>query len=179
MQYMYRLTMLRKTFFLIYFNFINLKYFFTSRTCCRLFLYPVHDRTSPSWCHDGSALQPKLNPKPLTSQRSTLTPSYLPLAKLQAPQACIHTHVSKVFTFPSSIFDTTNGGSKGNILSWNSYGRCKDTICTCGKVSYFFSLKNNLCANSKVALIVCVWLIFKLGFDLDDDLYWIQALLMK
>jgi hypothetical protein len=28
-----------------------------------------------------------------------------------------------------------------------------------------------LCANSKVALIKCIWLIFKLDFDLDDDVY--------
>jgi hypothetical protein len=41
------------------------------------------------------------------------------------------------------------------------------------KISDFFNLKNKLCAISKVALIVFVWLIFKLDFDLDDDLYWI------
>jgi hypothetical protein len=41
------------------------------------------------------------------------------------------------------------------------------------KISDFFDLKNNLCANSKVALVVFLWLIFKLDFDLDDDLYWI------
>jgi hypothetical protein len=41
------------------------------------------------------------------------------------------------------------------------------------KISDFFNLKNNLCAISKVALVVFVWLIFKLDFDLDDDLYWI------
>jgi hypothetical protein len=41
------------------------------------------------------------------------------------------------------------------------------------KISDLFDLKNNLCANSKVALVVFLWLIFKLDFDLDDDLYWI------
>jgi hypothetical protein len=41
------------------------------------------------------------------------------------------------------------------------------------KISYFFYLKNNLCAISKVALVVFLWLIFKLDFDLDDDLIWI------
>jgi hypothetical protein len=35
----------------------------------------------------------------------------------------------------------------------------------------FFGLKNNLCAISKVALIL--WLIFKLDFDLHNDFYWI------
>jgi hypothetical protein len=37
----------------------------------------------------------------------------------------------------------------------------------------FFNFKNKLCAISKVALVVFVWLIFKLDFDLDDDLIWI------
>ena len=41
------------------------------------------------------------------------------------------------------------------------------------KISIFFNLKNKLCATSKVALIKCLWLIFKLDFDLDDDVCWI------
>jgi hypothetical protein len=41
------------------------------------------------------------------------------------------------------------------------------------KISEFFDLKNKLCVISKVALIVFLWLIFKLDFDLDDDLIWI------
>jgi hypothetical protein len=43
------------------------------------------------------------------------------------------------------------------------------------KISIYFYLFKNLCDISKIALIVCVWLIFKLDFDLDDYLYWIQA----
>jgi hypothetical protein len=41
------------------------------------------------------------------------------------------------------------------------------------KISDFFDFFKNLCATSKVALVVFVWLIFKLDFDLNDDLYWI------
>jgi hypothetical protein len=41
------------------------------------------------------------------------------------------------------------------------------------KISDFFDLFWNLCAISKVALVVFLWLIFKLDFDLDDDLIWI------
>jgi hypothetical protein len=37
----------------------------------------------------------------------------------------------------------------------------------------FLDFSWNLCAISKVALVVFVWLIFKLDFDLDDDLIWI------
>jgi hypothetical protein len=43
------------------------------------------------------------------------------------------------------------------------------------KISIYFGL----CAISKVALVICLWLIFKLDFDLDDDLYCIQASLIK
>jgi hypothetical protein len=41
------------------------------------------------------------------------------------------------------------------------------------KISDFFDFFKNLCAISKVALVVFLWLIFKLDFDLDDDLIWI------
>jgi hypothetical protein len=39
--------------------------------------------------------------------------------------------------------------------------------------SDFFDFLIYLCAISKVALVVFLWLIFKLDFDLDDDLIWI------
>jgi NADH:ubiquinone oxidoreductase subunit 2 (subunit N) len=48
-----------------------------------------------------------------------------------SPQSCMHTHVSKVLTYPPTIFDTFDGGSKIKHLSWIYYGRCKDTIYTC------------------------------------------------
>jgi hypothetical protein len=41
------------------------------------------------------------------------------------------------------------------------------------KISNFIYLFKNLCAISKIALVVFLWLIFKLDFDLDDDLIWI------
>ena len=47
------------------------------------------------------------------------------------------------------------------------------------KISNFLYFLINLCAILKIALVICLWLIFKLDFDLDDDLYWIQALAMK
>jgi hypothetical protein len=49
----------------------------------------------------------------------------------------------------------------------------QEYVCTCGIISTFFDFKRKLCAISKGALVKCVWLIFKLDFDLDDDLYWI------
>jgi hypothetical protein len=47
------------------------------------------------------------------------------------------------------------------------------------KISNFFDLKNKLCATSKVAIVKCLGLIFKLDFDLDDDFYWILASFTK
>jgi hypothetical protein len=41
------------------------------------------------------------------------------------------------------------------------------------KISDFYFLFLNLCAISNVALVVFLWLIFKLDFDLDNDLIWI------
>jgi hypothetical protein len=37
------------------------------------------------------------------------------------------------------------------------------------KISNFFDLKKIICAISKVALVVFLWLIFKLDFDLQVD----------
>jgi hypothetical protein len=47
------------------------------------------------------------------------------------------------------------------------------------KISDFSDSKDKLCAISKVALVVFVWLIFKLGFDLDDDLIWILSFISE
>jgi hypothetical protein len=47
------------------------------------------------------------------------------------------------------------------------------------KISYFFKFFQKLSTISKVALLICTWLIFKFDFDLDVDVYWIQASLTK
>jgi hypothetical protein len=69
-----------------------------------------------------------------------LTGSSPPLTKPQAPQSHMNTYVSKVLKYPSVVFDTFDGGSKINILSWNFYDRCRNTICTCGKKIIFFEI---------------------------------------
>jgi hypothetical protein len=43
----------------------------------------------------------------------------------QAPQAHVCTHDLKMLIYPSSIFETSNWGSKIKILSWNFYGKCE------------------------------------------------------
>jgi hypothetical protein len=43
------------------------------------------------------------------------------------------------------------------------------------KISNLFQFKKKLYVISKVALVVCVWLMYKVDVDLDDDLCWIQA----
>jgi hypothetical protein len=145
-----------------------------------MFAYPLHDLSVASQYHNVNALKLVSNPRPLTSPGLALTPSYPSLAKLHASQSRLHTHVSKVLTYPSTIFDSYDGGSKCGVLIWNFYSRCNDNICTCGKkFKNFQSLIKILCAISKVTLVICVWPIFKLDFDLDDDLYWIWASLTK
>jgi hypothetical protein len=102
------------------------------------FLYPPHQMTiSTLW---WQCIQLELNLGPPTSQGSALIPSYPPLAKPWAPQARMHTHASRMLTYSSSIFDTSDWESKSKILSWNFYGRCKDTICTCSKYFIFFQI---------------------------------------
>jgi hypothetical protein len=86
-------------------------------------------------------LQPESNPRPPTFQGLALSPSYPPLVKPQAPQAHMHTHVSKKLTYSSSIFDTFDWGSKIKILSWNFYGNVKIPYVLVVKISYFFQFK--------------------------------------
>jgi hypothetical protein len=72
--------------------------------------------TIPLQHHDVNALQPKSNPRSPTSQGPILTSFYPPLAKPQAPQSQLYTHVSKVLTYPSAVFDTFDGGSKSKFF---------------------------------------------------------------
>jgi hypothetical protein len=79
----------------------------------------------------------------------------------------------------SAIFHTSKQGSKIKLLSWNFLSKCKGSICTCSKNFWSFWFFWNLCGISKVALPECEWLIFKLHFGLDNDLFWISASLIK
>jgi hypothetical protein len=71
------------------------------------------------------------------------------------------------------IFETSDGGSKVKKLVEIFMVDARILYVLVVKFSNFFYLKNKLCAISKVALVVFLWLIFKLDFDLDDDLIWI------
>jgi hypothetical protein len=124
-----------------------LKFFFFIRLV-HPFFYPPHHMTS---LFQYMMAMPPMGFE-LTSQISVLTPSYAPLSKPQAPQApqaCMHTHVSKMLTYSSSIFDTSDWGSKIEILSWNFYGRWKDIICTYGKNFIYFRFKKNFMCHFK------------------------------
>jgi hypothetical protein len=65
------------------------------------------------------------------------------------------------------------GGQKVNFLAEIFMVDAKILYVLVVKISDIFNLKKNLCAISKVALVIFLWLIFKLDFDLDDDLIWI------
>jgi hypothetical protein len=71
------------------------------------------------------------------------------------------------------IFETSDGGSKVKKLADIFMVDAGILYVLVVKNSDFFYLKKNLCAISKVAHAVFLWLIFKLDFDLDDDLIWI------
>jgi hypothetical protein len=121
----------------------------------------IHLIIWPSQHHDSNASNRKSNPGPPTSQGSALTPSYLLLAKLQAPQACMHTQASRMLTYSSS---TLIGGQK--VKFWAEIFMVDARIPSVLTIlkNQVFSKKNwNLCTISKVAL----------DFDLDDDVYWI------
>jgi hypothetical protein len=65
------------------------------------------------------------------------------------------------------------GGQKVNILAEIFMVDAGILYVLVVKISDFFYFFLNLCDISKVALVIFVWLIFKLDFDLDDDFIWI------
>jgi hypothetical protein len=134
---------------------------------------PTHQLSLPMTRYTTYHLQPYLNQGPHSSQGSVLT--LFSTTRSHSPSPFnLHVHkIPKKVNIPFSDLWDLRWGSKGKKFGWNFHGRCKDTICTCGKISDFFYFFWNLCAISKVALVVFLWLIFKLDFDLDDDLIWI------
>jgi hypothetical protein len=65
------------------------------------------------------------------------------------------------------------GGQKLNFLAEIFMVDARILYVLVVKKLDLFDLKKKLCAISKVALVVFLWLIFKLDFDLDDDFIWI------
>jgi hypothetical protein len=114
-----------------------------------------------------------LNRGPHPSQGSALTLLYhkKPFPKpLQF--ACAHNSQKYKHSLQRSLINLM-GSQKVKILAEIFMVDARIQYVLVVKVSDFFYLKNNLCAISKVALVVFLWLIFKLDFDLDDDLIWI------
>jgi hypothetical protein len=114
-----------------------------------------------------------LNPGPHPSQGSALTLLY---HKKPFPKpfqfACAHNSQKSKHTLQRSLRPLI-GGQKVKKLAEIFMVDARILYVLVVKDSDFFDFFGNLCAISKVALVVFLWLIFKLDFDLVDDLIWI------
>jgi hypothetical protein len=132
---------------------------------------PTHQLSLPMTWYTTYHLQPDLNRGPHPSQGSALILLYhkKPFPKpLQF--ACVHNSQKSKHTIQRSLRPLI-GGQKVKKLAEIFIGILYVLVVKISDFYYFFW---NLCAISKVvALLVFVWLIFKLDFDLDDDLIWI------
>jgi hypothetical protein len=118
-------------------------------------------------------LQPDLNRGPHPSQGSAFTLLYYkkPFPKpLQF--ACAYNSQKSKQTLQQSL-RSLMGGQKVKKLAEIFMVDAGILYVLVIKISDFFDLFWNLCAISKEALAVFLWLIFKLDFDLDEDLIWI------
>jgi hypothetical protein len=116
-------------------------------------------------------LSPPTGLEPGTSQGSALTLLYhkKPFPKpLQF--ACAHNSQKSKYTLQRSLRPLI-GGQKVKKMVEIFMVDARILYVLVIKIPDFFYFFLNLCAISKVALVV--WLIFKLDFDLDDDLIWI------
>jgi hypothetical protein len=114
-----------------------------------------------------------LNRGPHPSQGSALTLLY---RKTPFPKplqfACAHNSQKSKHTLQRSLRPLT-GVQKVKKLAEIFMVDARILYVLMVKISDFFIFILNLCAISKVALVVFLCLIFKLDFDLDDDLIWI------
>jgi hypothetical protein len=133
----------------------------------------THQFSLPMTWYTTYHFQPGLNRGPHPSQGSALTLLYYkkPFPKpLQF--ACAHNFQESKHTLQRSL----------RPLMGAQNVKCSAKIFMVdARILYVLMIKNldffnffwNSCAISKVALVVFLWLIFKLDFDLDDDLIWI------
>jgi hypothetical protein len=134
---------------------------------------PTHQLSLPMTWYIIYHLQPDLKWRLHSSQGSTLILLYhkKPFPKpLQFE--CAHNSQKTKHTLQRSLRPLM-GGQKVKILAEFFMVDARILYVLVVKISDFFYLFWNLCAISKVALVVFLWLIFKLDFDLDDDLIWI------
>jgi hypothetical protein len=134
---------------------------------------PTHQLSLSMIWYTTYHLQPDLNGGPHPSQGSALTLFYhkKPFPKpLQF--ACAYNSQKSKHTLQRSLRPLMGGHKVKNLaeIFMVDVGILYVFVV---KISDFFNFFWNLCAISKVALIVFLWLIFKLDFDLDDDLIWI------
>jgi hypothetical protein len=134
---------------------------------------PTHQLSLPMTWYTPYYFQPDLNRAPHPSQGSALTLLYhkKPFPKpLQL--ACAHNFQKSKHILQRSLRPMM-GGQKAKVLAEIFMVHARILYVLVVNISDFYFYFWNLCAISKVALVVFLWLIFKLDFDLDDDLIWI------
>jgi hypothetical protein len=134
---------------------------------------PTHQLSLPMTWYTTYHFQPDLNQGPHPSQGLVLTLLYYKKPFPKSLQfACAHNFQESKHTLQWSLRPLM-GGQKVKKLAEIFMVDARILYVLVVKNSDFFYCFWNLCAISKVSLIVFLWLIFKLDFDLDDDLIWI------
>jgi hypothetical protein len=124
--------------------------------------------------------QPELNPWPPHPQGSALTPLLSTKYQAISPQTHMYMRVFKMLIYYINSLWHLKTGVENQNFELNFFKvDAKIAHVLVIKISDFFEFFWNLCGISKVALVKCEWLIFKLHFGLDNDLCWIWASLTK
>jgi hypothetical protein len=133
---------------------------------------PTHQLSLPMTWYTTYHFQPDLNRGPHPSQGSALILFYHKPFPKPLQFACAHNSQKSKHILQRSLRPVM-GGQKVKKLAEIFMVDAEILHILVVKKNWFFWFFWNLCAISKVALVVFLWLIFKLDFDLDDDLIWI------
>jgi hypothetical protein len=134
---------------------------------------PTHQLSLPMTWYTTYHLRPDSNWAPRPLQGSALILLYHKKPFPKALQfACAYNSQKSKHTFQQSLIPLI-GDQKVIILVEIFMVDAWILFVLVVKITNFLIFFWNLCTISKVALVVFVWLIFKLDFDLDDDLIWI------
>jgi hypothetical protein len=109
---------------------------------------PTHQLSLPMTWYTTYHFQPDLNRGPHPSQGSALILFYHKPFPKPLQFACAHNSQKSKHILQRSLWPLM-GGQKVKKIGWNFYGKCKDTICTCGKNFRFFLFKNKIMCHFK------------------------------
>jgi hypothetical protein len=121
-------------------------------------------------------IKPRTSSFPRVSPNSPLA-HQVPSHKLPKP-ACTWMFQNSPYTIQQSLTPLIRG-LKIKFWAENFKVDARIAYLLVVKISIFFDFFWNLCGISKAVFVECEWLIFKLHFGFDIDLYWIWASLTK